>query len=243
MMTSRRSRTWYRPVLVRCRRRRCGWRCYHMVPWPLPKNRRRSKKFIRAGGRARGWGGSFLRTVRKKGPCSRRHARRRRTRPRLGRGSACKGVLYLLRCRGETPRVVPRGRRAKEAVGPLRTGSYASGTPSARVEGTLADGTLLVLASASRSGSQSCSALRAAPRTLDLGEATSSAVALATSLRARRRAGQPPVRHLRATDTSHQWSSCAHRRHRQQRRRAAATGRRAAQHHRWFCCRPASREM
>ncbi len=63
----------------------------------------------------------------------------------------CKGCLL---CRslsvtvlgGDTARrrVPSGGRRAKEAAGPLRTGRYASGTPSAR----LADGTDFALISA-----------------------------------------------------------------------------------------------
>ena len=109
---SRRSRTWYRPALVLYRRRPCGWRCYHMAPWPLPKNRRRSTKSIRAGGRARDWGGSFLLIAQRRAPCSHRRAPRRRTRPRRGRGSACKGCVL---CRSLSVTVLGRvcGRRRR----------------------------------------------------------------------------------------------------------------------------------
>ena len=92
---------------------------------------------------------------------------------------------------GETPRRASPsgGRRAKEAAGPLGTGRYASGTPPL-VEGAHADGIDFALISAALD-SLLCS--RAAPRTQDLGEATSSAVALATSLRARARARGSPL--------------------------------------------------
>ena len=49
-------------------------------------------------------------------------------------------VVIFYGARGRHRAVPSGGRRAKEAAGPLGTGRYASGTPSARVEGALADG-------------------------------------------------------------------------------------------------------